>query len=133
MADTTVVSPLVPGTSDFGLGVIAERVAGLQTGLKKVEDIQRDSFMMIKEMRDQHTTIIEKHGRLEERVKATEDVVDEHDKALNKKADKESLSSLNEAVEDLKISKAKVIGIAVAVSTIVGVAVALLPVIFKVH
>lgn len=115
-----------PSTTDFQLGVFAERLASLQGGMQRLENTQQQTFGLIKEMNAAHNTAIIKLETVEQRTKTLEADVIDHAGSITKKADdaavKDEVRSLRDDVEDLKKGKWMVLGAATTISALFALA-----------
>jgi hypothetical protein len=127
-----------PSSPDFQLGVFAERLANLQAGITRIETAQQQTVGAMKEMNAAHNTAMLKLEQVEQRTKAIEGDIVEHNGSIAKKADEGILKEIETAVaakapqvqvdriasdvEDLKKSKWMVLGGACVISAIFAMA-----------
>jgi phage-related tail protein len=125
-----------PASSDFQLGVFAERLANLQAGITRIETAQQQTVGAMKEMNAAHNTAMLKLEQVEQRTKSVEGDVVDHSANIAKKADETTIKEIETilalkapqaevdvisvAVEDLKKSKWMAIGVSSTISAIIA-------------
>jgi hypothetical protein len=136
-----------PSSSDFQLGVFAERLANLQAGITRIETAQQQTVGAMKEMNAAHNTAMLKLEQVEQRTKTVEGDIVEHGGSIAKKADETTLKEIETAVaakapqtqvdrvqadvDDLKKGKWMVLGISSAVSAIIALVAIVAPILMR--